>query len=218
MSSAADQSLKRRIVFTALADYLSGEPLMQALNLWEAQYAAKPVYALNEFVGKLAQYPAIAGKRKEVIRTLLSLSQNPVGLLPEPNPLHTSYKAPETQVQAAYPERLDKVFEHFLVALEVVMPSAEYGKLRLSFLLRLDEMSLNPTLKACLRRWFESDGSDKAFAVVCSAAEIRRVVNQLYVALCEQCGPVQADDTLEATVVWLERKHPACVRDIRRFL
>jgi hypothetical protein len=218
MSAEAEQTLKRRIVFTALADYLSGEPLMQALNLWEANYAAKPVYALNEFVGKLGEHPAIAGKRKDVIRTLLSLSQNPVGLLPNPTAQHTSFKPMARPEPGVYPERLDKVFAHFLTALEMVMPADEFVTLRLSFLLRLNDMPLNPTLKARLRMWFDSEGSDRTFSVVCNAPEIRRVVNQLYVALCEQYGPVQADDTLAATVMWLERKHPACVRDIRRFL
>ncbi|MDO3383366.1 hypothetical protein [Gilvimarinus algae] len=218
MSANPIQVQKRRIVYTALAQFLKGEELERAFRLWEKQYATKPVYALNEFVGKLGDSPALAGRRKEVIRTLLNLSQHPEGLLPDPVAGYGELTDFSKAAPAQYPERLDRIFEHFLVAVETVLPSDAFIQLRLNFLVRLADMKLNPTLKARLRLWFDSDGSGKVFSVVCTAPEIRRVVNQLYVVMCELFGPVRADDILEACVAWLERYHPVSVRDIRRFL
>ncbi|MCP8899809.1 hypothetical protein [Gilvimarinus xylanilyticus] len=211
MSTAAEQIQKRRIVYTALAEFLKGDDLAAAFRLWEQSYAAQPVYALNEFVGRLNHLPGLNGRRKDVIRSLLRLHQQPQGLLPDPVKVNVS-PAP------ASPERLDRVFEHFLVALEMVLPRESFVQLRLNFLLRLDGIKLNPAIKSRLRQWFDGDDVKRVFSVVCTAPEMRRVVNQLYVVMCELFGPVRADDILEACVEWLELHHPASVRDIRRFL
>ncbi len=211
MSMAAEQIKKRRIVYTALAEFLSGNDLAEAFRLWEQSYAAQPVYALNEFVGRLSHLPDLNGRRKDVIRSLLRLHQQPQGLLPDPVKVNVA-AAP------ASPERLDRVFEHFLVALEMVLPRESFVQLRLNFLLRLDGIKLNPAIKSRLRQWFDGGDDKRAFSVVCTAPEMRRVVNQLYVVMCELFGPVRADDILEACVEWLEQHHPASVRDIRRFL
>ncbi|MDO6748213.1 hypothetical protein [Gilvimarinus sp. 1_MG-2023] len=222
MSATPVQIQKRRIVYTALSGFLQGEELAKAFQLWEQQYADKPVFALNEYVGKLSMLASNLGPRKEVIRALLNLSQDPSSqtLLPDPAPSIGVMKDLSVRESAPreYPERLDKVFEHFLVALETVMPSNIFLQFRLNFLVRLADMPLNPALKTRLRSWFDSDGASKSFSVVCASPEIRRVVNQLYVVMCELFGPVQADDMLERSVEWLERYHPNCVRDIRRFL
>ncbi|MDO3386777.1 hypothetical protein QWI17_13100 [Gilvimarinus sp. SDUM040013] len=221
MSTHPVQIQKRRIVFTALSKFMQGDDLSKAFRLWEKQYSDKPVYALNEFVGKLSELSSSVGPRKEVIRTLLNLSQDPgaAALLPDPSPSSgISYEPATAKSEAEYPERLDKVFENFLVALEKVLPSDAFLQLRLNFLVRLGDMNLNPTLKARLRLWFDSDGGGKVFSVMCTSPEIRRVVNQLYVVMCELYGPMRADDTLEKCVAWLEAYHPQSVRDVRRFL
>lgn len=221
MSVRSAQTQKRRIVYTALSEFLSGDELSQAFYLWEKDYSDKPVFALNEFVGRLSELSSGIGPRKEVIRKLLNLSQDPGSqtLLAAPEPVYKKQALSSGQSdQAQYPERLDKVFEHFLVALENILPSDTFLQLRLNFLVRLADMPLNPALKSRLRSWFDSDGGGKSFSVVCASPEIRRVVNQLYVVVCELLGPVQADEVLEKAVTWLERYHPKSVRDVRRFL
>lgn len=218
MSSVFTVPQKRQIVYTVLARFLKDDELLQALQMWERHYAGKPLFALNDYVASLARFNALIGKRKEVIRELVSLSQNPQGLLPDPIDKLAGYKKGLRNTEGLGNERLDAAFEHFLVALETVLSSEDFLRLRLHFLVSLGQTDLPPAIKSRLRAWFDSDGGSKSFTIACSSAEIRKIVNRLYVAMCEIFGPVRADDNLEKVFLWLERYQPLCVSSVRRFL
>lgn len=218
MSGVFTLPQKRQIVYTVLARFLKGDELLEAMQLWESDYAAKPLFALNGYVAGLSHFQAVSGKRKDIIRELVSLSQNPQGLLPDPIDKLSGYRQGMRASSQAATERLDLAFEHFLVALETVLSSEDFLRLRLNFLVSLGQAQLPAAVKSRLRAWFDSDGGAKSFTIAASSAELRQIVNRLYVVMCESFGPVRADDILEKVFIWLERYQPACVASVRRFL
>ncbi|HEY7884098.1 MAG TPA: hypothetical protein VIC08_04025 [Cellvibrionaceae bacterium] len=220
MSRVFSVSQKRQIVYTVLTRFLQGDELLEALHIWERQYAVKPLFALNDYVAALTRFPGVAGQRKAVIRDLVSLSQKPDGLLSDPiDKLNNFRRENFSELESVVAtERLDKMFEHFLVALETVLSTEDFLKLRLNLLVSLGETNLNATLKNRLRAWFDSDGGSKPFSIVCSSGEVRKIVNRIYVVMCEIFGPMRADEILELIFLWLERYQPQCVTAVRRFL
>ena len=45
---------RRRAIYTGLAGHFGEDEILPLLSLWEAKYADKPPFALNEFLGEVA--------------------------------------------------------------------------------------------------------------------------------------------------------------------
>ena len=43
--------IKRRIVYTILSDYITGEELRQVMILWQGEFSERSRYELNQFLG-----------------------------------------------------------------------------------------------------------------------------------------------------------------------
>lgn len=72
-----DLTARRRVVFTVLSDYLSGDCLWQVLAQWESPYSKQSQFELNKFLANCSHIDAIAQNRSAIYRQMIALLMAP---------------------------------------------------------------------------------------------------------------------------------------------
>lgn len=118
-------------------------------------------------------------------------------------------KAPEVEVFAA--------LIHFVAERMAHYHANDLAPLRADALQAMERARLPAALRQQLRQaWAEP--SEKAWKVDASAKELSEVVHQIYVALCENLGPVDADRIMTGAVQAAERLPQARQFSPKKFL
>jgi hypothetical protein len=65
--------IKRRIVYTILSDYITGEELRQVMILWQGEFSERSRYELNQFLGACRDVPGIQQNRHEILSRLVRM-------------------------------------------------------------------------------------------------------------------------------------------------
>jgi hypothetical protein len=118
-------------------------------------------------------------------------------------------KAPEVEVFAA--------LIHFVVERMAHYHANDWAPLRADALQAMDRSRLPAALRQQLHQAWAAP-SDKAWKVEASAKELSEVVHQIYVALCENLGPVDADRIMTGAVQTAERLPQARQFSPKKFL
>jgi hypothetical protein len=221
----------RRAVFHALRNYFTDEAtLIRALDVWELRFADQRGFRVNLYVNAVAQ---LLGLHDSQIRALAShlyaAMTTPENNLPHlPIALRNRQLAVAPQTPPAPPTdismqtgRLDPrlaVFTNFLSALVDGTVRAQKFD---DFLEALDAQTPDIARTTLNARavWINGGLTQlRQFVNNVPASERRLVVNDIYVAICDACGPVTADRILATAVQATEQTIEARSFSPREFL
>ena len=84
---------RRRAVYTALIEHLSGDALWEALVLWEDVYAADAAFSVQKFLSDVLVTPELRARRVTILQGMVrALGQAPSALLPDPREQLMAYR------------------------------------------------------------------------------------------------------------------------------
>ncbi|MBF7730171.1 hypothetical protein [Pseudomonas sp. N040] len=193
---------RRRAIYTGLARHLPEDELLPMLSYWEAHYAEKPAFALNEFLAEVARRCSQKLERASLYRELLGIMNGPsTALLPDPlvqlqvwrsgaGSVAAEVSGPDAQARQTFVELSSRLF--------AALPDARQKDLRRLAAGDLSRLNVDAELRLRLRTWLEQGG--KLERIVLQLEQLRTLLSLIYGGLCELFGPVQADQLLSRAV------------------
>ncbi|WP_179526977.1 hypothetical protein L0Y47_18385 [Ectopseudomonas composti] len=201
-------SLRRRAIYTGLAGHFSDEEVWPLLALWENKYAEQPPFALNEFLAEVVLRTERKLERARLYRELVgALTGPPAQLLPDPEEQLAAWRQGRNEAvrQVATPDSAAQTtFLALSQALQEQLDSAQQAALRRFAAGNLSGMGVSSELSTRLRIWLEQGGGDGVASL--GLEQLRKLLNLLYIGLCEFLGPVRADRILSQAVNRVEEQ------------
>lgn len=201
-------SLRRRAIYTGLAGHFSDEEVWPLLALWESKYAEQPPFALNEFLAEVVLRTERKVERARLYRELVgALTGPPAQLLPDPEEQLSVWRQGRNEAvrQVTTPDSAAQMtFLALNRALQAQLDGGQQAALRRFAVGNLSGMGVNSELSTRLRLWFEQ-GNDEGVASL-GLEQLRKLLNLLYIGLCEFLGPVRADRVLSQAVSRVEEQ------------
>lgn len=198
---------RRRAIYTGLAGHFGEDELLPLLSLWEAKYADKPPFALNEFLAEVVERSGRKLERARLYRELVGALTGPISnLLPDPAPRVHAWRQGEglEAEEVSGPDALARLtFDALSQNLFSLLDPDMVPRLRRFAAGNLNGMQIDTELRLRLRGWLERGGSLGLTAL--SLEHLRMLLNLLYIGLCEYLGPVTADQVLTRAVQKTER-------------
>ena len=213
-----EASRRRRAIFKALQPYMSQTQLLEALWMWEWDYANGAAFELAHYLRAVCLTTDLKAKQSEIRRSLIRQMSLPLTELgPDPWPLMRNYAQSmkmEKEQTAAAPVSVS-------TGSSGARPESSPGTEVLVFVVThvLDAMlQKNPVYCARVRNWvaghlvsvvpvaYANEYSEWLINQTAPpAAELApdtmsRVVNLLYICGCEYFGPVQVDKMLHLAI------------------
>ena len=206
MSQAAIP-LHRQAIEDGLREFLDDASLQQAMDHWQRQYADQPSTALQRFVSDIYSAYDISASRATVLRSLLkAINLNGDALPGDPKSRRTG--APLNQRSEAFSLLID--------AIMVQLEAEEQRRLLLEYFAALRKKHLPPGLLITLQSWLAK--RDASAAPNADNAQLRFLLNQLYILLCDHLGPVKADRCLARAVNNVNQQYPSMEELVSQFL
>lgn len=206
-----EASRRRRAVHKALAPFLQGEELANALWLWEESAAKGPAFALHDFVARVCARPGLQDLRAAMHLALVRSMTLPLANLgPDPWPMMQAARRgrPVSAVPAAAPSgdlAGSVIFEHLLDHLFQGLRDRQaegVGRIRVwlheRLGSRLNALGLDAASASRIVRWL--NGSAPAIGAPLPEDAMRRLLHAVYVVACEYYGPVVTDGLLADAV------------------
>lgn len=205
-------SLRRRAIYTGLAGHFSEEELWPLLALWENKYSDKPPFALNEFLAEVVLRTERKLERARLYRELVgALTGSPDNLLPDPEMQLAAWRQGRNEAarSVASPDAAAQTtFLALNQALLEQMDSSQQQALRGFAAGNLGGMQVSAELGLRLRAWLEQGALDGIESL--GIEQLRKLLNLLYIGLCEFFGPVRADRMLSQAVSRVEEQGLSC--------
>ncbi|WP_290518306.1 hypothetical protein [Alcanivorax sp.] len=179
---------RRRAIVTGLAPYMNEPVLLEAISHWQLHYAERPSFSLQGFVSDLCRLFDLGERRHHIHMSLvqamtLSDSELAADPLANSNDSHTE----------AHP--CTHAFQCLLQALWQRLGKRAATQLQLDLGAQLRQRSVSAETRLTMEYWLQSP--DKSLSPL-PLASLRDQLNRTYVLLCEQLGPVEADQQLKA--------------------
>ena len=201
-------SLRRRAIYTGLAGHFSDEEVWPLLALWENKHAEQPPFALNEFLAEVVLRTERKLERARLYRELVGALTGPSSqLLPDPEEQLAAWRQGRNEAvrQVATPDSAAQTtFLALNQALLEQLDSAQQAALRRFAAGNLSGMGGSAELSTRLRIWLEQGGGDGIANL--GLEQLRKLLNLLYIGLCEFLGPVRADRVLSQAVNRVEEQ------------
>lgn len=198
---------RRRAIYTGLACHFPEDEVLPLLSLWESKYADKPPFALNEFLGEVIQRSGRKLERARLYRELVGALTGPASeLLPDPEPRLLAWRQGEMGAQGVLggpPSDAQLTFEVLSRELFGLLDADMAQQLRRFAAGNLAGMPVDTELRLRLRGWLELGGA--ASIAMLDLEQLRKLLNLLYIGLCEFLGPVTADQVLTRAIQKAER-------------
>ena len=193
---------RRRAIYTGLSRYLPEAELLPIMSFWEAHYAEKPAFALNEFLAEVAKRCSQKLERASLYRELITIMNGPAtALLPDPLQQLEAWRkgAGAGAQEVSGPDaQARETFEALSGVLFAALPEAHRFTFRRLVAAQLAEMDVETELRLRLRAWLEQGGS--LVRIGLTVQQLRSLLTLIYSGLCEVFGLVQADQLLSAAV------------------
>lgn len=196
-----DAVFNRRAIYTALHAYFDEASLVKVIAAWD-QFCLRGQPSVQRFLAELCQSEALKQKRSDMLRSILQAFNLPAAQL-LPNPAASENLAP---VATESGPRSDLAFNLLIKQLLLRAPPATQGPLRIRLLAQVRRLSLPDQLHQQLQASLA--GNNEVTVSIADGNGLRQVVNALYMALCEELGPVEADQLLAQVVSASQLHHP----------
>lgn len=205
---------KRVAIAAGLRPYLQEDYLCDVMAYWEAHYSQQPAFALQRFLNDICNTALLRSQRSHMLQSVIQSLSRP----PEPTAEPVTAQVAEAvladihvldQVQSLHDEQHAQhiaCFESLVdrVLARVSVPESE--QLRQYVLAHVDRVGLPKDGMRAMRAWLT--GQQGVQQGVFELKHLQKVVNLLYVGLCEYLGPIKADRVLSMTVSQLEAEQP----------
>ncbi|MBL7249653.1 hypothetical protein ACLD02_09740 [Alloalcanivorax sp. C16-2] len=189
---------RRRALATGLAPYLDARDVVEAVALWQREYADRPRFSLQGYVSDLCKRFDLAGRRHDLHLNLVQAMS-----LPERRLAADPLAHPERANAAGHP--CTAAFQALMSALWAQLNEAEASQLRLDQLTDLRRAGLPDDHRQGVEYWFNHPRAD---LIPLDRGTLAALVNRGYVLLCERFGPVRADRLLKAAADQVRRDRP----------
>lgn len=210
-----DIHLRRRAILTGLRPFLRDDELQAALALWQQDYASQPVFALSGLVAQCCTRAELKPQRGSMLRALIAALALPSDqLLPDiaissaDIQTMTANSKQQPKAQATGPDEMTRAFMQLITALLAVSEPALQQLIRQRLQAGLESLGLPRLQKQAMWAWLSgmSEAQAGASAQASSLGQayalkpLQALINQAYVVMCEQLGPVKADHHLASAV------------------
>lgn len=193
---------KRRAVYTALSTVLDGDELWQAMWAWQNQYSNRSQYELNGFLNECRHIRGIADNRSALYRQLIGLLMgNDTPLKPDPMSQMEAFRERQGILELDTVEASLSWVDGFrivLLQLRSQVPDDCWLKIRATTEDLGQREGMSHDLLYSFSLW--ADGRKVQHPVEAGLPVLRRLLNIIYIGLCEQLGPVVADKILSRAV------------------
>lgn len=202
---------RRRAIYTGLKPFFDDANLMQAVTHWENRYADQPSLALQRYVADICQNTALKDKRATILRSLLhAMAQDSSELLADP-------RGPEAGTpNTAETASASSAYGVLMLAMMSQIDESLQHKLRIELFAALRQRQLPLAILEALQNWLGTRQPLKLNNA--PPALLQKLLNQYYVLLCENLGPVRADNILARGVAQVQHQHPELDPFIDRLL
>lgn len=190
---------RRRALATGLAPYLDAAALVEAVALWQRDYADRPRFSLQGYVSELCRLFDLGEQRHQLHLSLVRAQSLPDARLAA-DPL-----ADDRAAGAGDRHPPTRAFQGLMRALWASLGEARAGQLRLDQLTDLRQTDFPADTRAALEYWLNHPRSELA---ALDQDSLRTLLNRGYVLLCERFGPVSADRLLKDAGDRLRRDQP----------
>ena len=196
---------KRRAVFTVLNATLEGDGLWRAMWRWQNNYAQKSQFELNGFLSDCRDIPEVAENRANLYRQLIGILMDSSAQL-QPDPMEDMLKFQSAQAQSHSLDEMELFQQQDWTQVYDVVLTTLFGQLRSDTARVVKryamEQSLWHSISQDLAYAFNSWG-DERHPLNLSAVgltDLKRLLNFIYIGVCECLGPVDADRILSQSI------------------
>ncbi len=194
--------LRRRAIYTGMRPYFDDATLLEAIKLWQTEYSHKPKFALSVFVARCCDNPALKEARANILKSIfIALELEPDALLPDPfidlkviNKNVSGSTADATQQTKMFVVLMHQVFNK--------LQKTDEKQVRQSVLVQLSELPTDRMRMMYLREWLA--GNTQSLEGQFDLELLQKLVNYTYMAICQQLGPVKADQYLGQAIKEIE--------------
>lgn len=211
-----DLTTRRRAVFTVLSDYVHDDSLWQAMGQWEASCSAQGQFELNKFLASCSGIEAIAKNRTAIYRQMIALLMAPDNQRLKPDPLRemeqykkqgfSSVKLSRSQSFTPQDVQCRPAFGILLGELMDAVRSDTQQRLQRYLQDQMLSLQFGQDVRRGMAEWLEIRGTFPPLAL--DLLSMRKLINTVYIGLCESLGPVQADQILNAAAAKAMAQHP----------
>ncbi|WP_290538605.1 MULTISPECIES: hypothetical protein [Alcanivorax] len=183
-----DLQRRRRAIVTGLTPYMNEPLVLEALSLWQQNYAERPRFSLQGFVSELCQLFDLSERRHQIHMSLvqaMTLSERELA----DDPLADSGE------RHAQEHPCSQAFEQMMRSLWDGIGARAASQLRLDLAAQLRSNKVGTEIRLTMEYWLQSP--DRPLAPLALTA-LRDQLNRTYILLCERLGPVEADQQLKA--------------------
>lgn len=192
---------KRIAVEQALANYISGAQLAQALQLWDEKYAHQPTFALQHFLRELCADGELLQLRSRLLQAMVHSFSG------QQDTLASSSAQRKNEEQARLRNTPELIaFMQLCNTLFAAAGINHASRIRFYVLQNLPALHLGSRERWALHSWLNQSAPQLEQPLQVSS--MQKVINQIYIALCEYLGPVRADQLLQTCVSKTQSQYP----------
>lgn len=191
--------LRRRAIYTGMRPYFDDQKLLGAINLWQAEYSHKPKFALSVFIARCCDTPELKDERAKILKSIfIALELAPDELLSDPfvelksvsKALAAGSASDSSQQTVMFVALLNQLFSKF--------NKADEKQIRYIVLELLAEVKTDRMRMMYIREWFAKN--TQILEGQFELEVLQKLVNICYMAMCQQLGPVKADQYLAQAI------------------
>lgn len=190
---------KRRAVFTVLSEFVDGSELWQAMWRWQNNYSDKSQFELNAFLSDCRDIEGIAINRPTLYRQLIGILMNNSADL-KPDPLQDMLQFREQTAMDSGTPAAEDWSEAFTLVLQGVFTQLRSDTARMVKQFATEQATRDHLAKSLTYEFTLWEAGQQLGVSGVPLKDLRRLLNVIYIGVCEALGPVEADRILSTAV------------------
>jgi hypothetical protein len=193
---------KRRAIYTVLSEVISEQNLLDVMWHWQNIYSEKSQFEINHFLTDCKNIPEIASSRSWLYRKIIVLLVSEKNeLLEDPWPLMLAYKKNIDElnnISSVSAENWSDIFTTVMHELFSKLHSDTQRSVSRYIIQNLSQLKLPQSLANSFHVW--TDKKSIIDTHEAERAQLKKLLNLAYIAICEFVGPIQADQFLSNAI------------------
>jgi hypothetical protein len=193
---------KRRAIYTVLSEVISEQNLLDVMWHWQNIYSEKSQFEINHFLTDCKNIPEIASSRSWLYRKIIVLLVSEKNeLLEDPWPLMLAYKKNIDElnnISSVSDENWSEIFTTVIHELFSKLHSDTQRSVSRYIIQNLSQLKLPQSLANSFHVW--TDKKSIIDTHEADRAQLKKLLNLAYIAICEFVGPIQADQFLSNAI------------------
>ena len=193
---------KRRAIYTVLSEVINEQDLLEVMWYWQNTYSEKPHFELNHFLADCKNISEISSNRSWLYRKIIALLiTEEKELKQDPFPLMLAYKEDKLSVNNDTLTSCDnwsEIFTTVMIELFSKLRSDTERSVSRYIIQHVTKLDLPQSLVHSFHTW--TDKKETIDAHEADRAQLQKLLNLTYIALCEYIGPIKADLSLSNAI------------------